>query len=677
MNREGAEKAGAEATDHRWWWPAGVGWVLVASVVLTFVMAAPVLRHPKTYLFGSEIVGRHHDPYTVVRQFEDPQALRLHTQPATDYAGAVIARIFGGVPAYNIMVLATFPLAAFFTYLLGHRLTGSFAASSVAALVYAFAPYHVAHAAYHPHIAQTQWLPLYFLALWLCLQRAGVKRLLVLLATGALVVFSNFYYGFIIMVLTPFAVIAAWLVRPPGVTKRKPRNLFITAGVLAGAFCGGLIYIHRFAGSVLTHPEKLAFPREDLFLYCARWWSYFLPPVEHPIAGDWVAGIWERHGIGGGLLEQQISLGIGIFILSVFSLALWLAGRRDGGFRNIPNLVIIASIAFLCSLSPDRQIGSITIIRPSGILYEFLPMFRAYARFSLVVLLMASLLAGMGAARLLRWRRNYGGAVVAAGLLALVVLELTPFPPWRARDVLPTKAHRWIDSLPPTARVLDCVPYSNSGERTALRYLKKKLTLLGGRCQDCGEPGIGGKLASLGYTHMLVRGDSPLGAWLTQQPSPQGLKRRRIFEDSIVFEVVAEPPPLFVREISGFHWREYLGARTYRWMGEHGTINAYNRTEHPLNASLELVLAAFPEPRHLKVSLNGRAAGQLDVDKEPSTFHLGPFRLKPGSNMLRLSPLKPPVTADKVLRNGDLRAITVALWEWRWTTDPVLDTPSP
>ena len=35
----------------------------------TLVMAAPVLRAPSERLFGAEIVGRHHDPFTVMQQF--------------------------------------------------------------------------------------------------------------------------------------------------------------------------------------------------------------------------------------------------------------------------------------------------------------------------------------------------------------------------------------------------------------------------------------------------------------------------------------------------------------------------------------------------------------------------------------------------------------------------------
>ncbi len=58
-----------------------------------------------------------------------------------------------------------------------------------------------------------------------------------------------------------------------------------------------------------------AFPRADLFRYSAKWWSYLVPPVEHPLVGPAVRRFWAVTGIGAGLLEQQVYLGWGIVAL--------------------------------------------------------------------------------------------------------------------------------------------------------------------------------------------------------------------------------------------------------------------------------------------------------------------------------------------------------------------------
>ena len=132
-----------------------------AALLVTIVIAAPVVRAPSERIFGADIVGRHHDPFTVMQQFARPMSLGVYSQPVTDLTGAAIARVAGAVAAYNWLVLLSFPLSAAAAYLLARHLALPPAGALLAALLFAFSPFHLAHAAYHPHIAQTQWLPLY------------------------------------------------------------------------------------------------------------------------------------------------------------------------------------------------------------------------------------------------------------------------------------------------------------------------------------------------------------------------------------------------------------------------------------------------------------------------------------------------------------------------------------
>ena len=136
----------------------------------------------------------------------------MYSQPVTDVTGALLARLSGPVAAYNWLVLLSFPLSAASAYLLARYLTLSPAAATVAAMAYAFSPFHLAHAAYHPHIAQTQWVPLYLLALWRCLDVGSLAAVGLLVAATMAVTLSNFYAGLIAAVITPVAVAAYWLV---------------------------------------------------------------------------------------------------------------------------------------------------------------------------------------------------------------------------------------------------------------------------------------------------------------------------------------------------------------------------------------------------------------------------------------------------------------------------------
>ena len=69
-----------------------------AALIVTLAIAAPVLRAPSERIFGAEIVGRHHDPFTVMQQFARPNGLGVYSQPVTDFTGAAIARVAGRSP---------------------------------------------------------------------------------------------------------------------------------------------------------------------------------------------------------------------------------------------------------------------------------------------------------------------------------------------------------------------------------------------------------------------------------------------------------------------------------------------------------------------------------------------------------------------------------------------------
>ena len=349
---------------------AEVAAVSALAAIVTAAMAAMVLRAPSERVFGMEIVGRHHDPFTVMAQFGRPIAFGVHSQPVTDVTGALLARISSPVAAYNWLVLLSFPLSAAAAYLLARYLTLTPAGATVAAMAYAFSPFHLAQAAYHPHIAQTQWVPLYLLALWRCLDVGSLAAVGLLVAATMAVTLSNFYAGLIAAVITPAAVAAYWLV-----TRREntgsTRRLAITAGVLLIVAAIGVAY----ASTVVVDRAALAFPRAELFRYSAKWWSYLVPPVAHPLLGATAHRVWNAVDIREGLLEQQVSLGWGIVALGLIAVFRWLPGVRSANgserrwpasLTRVPILVVVAVVALVCSLSPERTIGSFTFVRPSA-----------------------------------------------------------------------------------------------------------------------------------------------------------------------------------------------------------------------------------------------------------------------------------------------------------------------
>jgi hypothetical protein len=644
---------------------AEVAAVLALAVIVTVAIAAPVLRAPSERVFGMALVGRHHDPFTVMAQLERPITIGVYSQPITDISGALLARLSGGVAAFNWLVLLSFPLSAATAYLLARQLTLSPPGATLAAMAYAFSPFHLAHAAYHPHIAQVQWMPLYFLALWRCLEHPSPVAAGLLGAAAIAVALSNFYAGLIAAVITPVAVAAYWPIMRRA-DARAMRRLGITVGSLALIAACGFAYASYAARAALVDPGAFAFPRADLFRYSAKWWSYLVPPVEHPLLGATARRVWDAVGVRDGLLEQQVSLGWGIVALGVIAVFWWSVSAQAPDARSrVPVLVIVAMAALVCSLSPERTIGAFTFVRPSALLYNVVPMFRSYARFGVVVQLMAALLAGIGV-DYLRRAGTRRAQIACFVLVALAAAEYAVAPPALWRDVLPTTAHRWVAQQPGPMRVLDCVPLSQ--ESQSVQWLTAdRVTFLGSAAGDCTEPHFSGKLAAMGYTHLLVRRDTADGQWFAEHPVVDGLRVAADFDDGRVLAVTAETPAMYTSTMTGFFRRERDAEWTWRWMGKDAAWTIVNTSAQPVVTTLELELSAFHRARRMQLLLDGRHVQTFIVEPSRRTYQIGPLTVIAGGHELVFHPADEPTAAFHVINNGDRRRLSFAVGTWKWT----------
>jgi len=650
--------------------------VLAVATIVTSVIAAPVLLVPSERIFGAESVGRHHDPFTVMEQFASRTNLGPYSQPVTDLAGAAIARMTGAVAAYNWLILLSFPLSAAAAYLLARHCALPPGAALLAALLFAFSPFHVAHAAYHPHIAQTQWLPFYLLALWRCLDQSTWIAAAWLAIAAAAVALSNFYGGLIAAAITPIAVFVYWHWRTRFAVRGWHRLRF-TIATLAGLAGAGLAWIWWHAPSLIRDRAAFAFPREELFIYGARWWSYVVPPVAHPILGAFARRTWSAARVTDGLLEQQVSLGWGVIVLAVIAIVAWLetvwrqranppAGdRRPPGPRAldaVPVFAGVAAVAAVCSLSPQATFFGVTIARPSALLYHVVPMFRSYARFGVVVQLMAALLAGVGASQLrASGVRSARSLAVALVMLAIGEYAVRPSALWR--DVLPTPAHRWVMQQSAALRVFDCEPLTAAS--ASIAWLTAGRIANGDQAGgDCAEPQLAAKLWAAGFTHLLVR-DTWERQWLRDHGDSQGVQAQARFAEADVFSL--RPRTLiYTQALDGFWPRERASGATWRWMSQDASWIVVTPAPQP-RLWLDLELQAFHVGRPFTVRVDEGAPQTLDVDPEPRLYRVGPLALPAGSHRITFHSAAPALIADAVVGNGDGRALAISLRGWQWS----------
>jgi hypothetical protein len=640
--------------------------ISAAATAIAVVMGAAVLSAPSERMFGMEIVGRHHDPFTVMQQFERPINVGVYSQPVTDITGVLIARITGPIAAYNALILLSFPLAALTAFLLARHLTLSRTAATVAALAFAFSPFHIAHAAYHPHIAQIQWLPLYLLALWRCLDAATPVAIGFLGLATVAVTLSNFYGGLIAAVITPVAVAAYWLVMRRA-HRRPIHALTITVTGLVSIAACGLAYAWYATDTLVANPSLFAAPRADLFHYSAKWWSYLVPPVAHPLVGPIAQRIWTTYDVRDGLLEQQVYLGWGILALGSIAAGHWvwhIRNRQSAAGVRVPVLVAVAVTALLCSLSPERLIGSQVVTTPSALLYSVVPMFRAYARFGVVVQLMAALLAGIGV-DILRRTRTTGATYACIALVALAAVEYAVAPTTVWRDVLPTTAHRWVARQGHGVRAFDCAPLTRKTQ--SIQWLSAYRVVLSPRdASDCTEPNFADKLAAGGYTHLIVRRNTTEQRRFSTH-APTGFRVAANFEDGDVLAVTAATPPIYTAAMPGFFRREHSAKGSWRWMAREAAWSITNTGVQPIAAMLALELWPFQRTRTLELLLNGSPVQTISVTGGRRTYEVGPLTVPPGDHLLMFHSAEVPTAANEM--GNDRRMVSVAVGTWKWTVE--------
>lgn len=656
---------------------------------LTAVVAWPVVTSPTRMIFGHEIVGRHHDPFTVMHQIAGTGPPAPYIQPVTDWTGWLLARVLDPVAAYNVLILLTFPLTAVASYALARYLRLPHVAALVAALLFAFAPAHVAHAAYHPHIAQTQWLPLYLLALFAMVDRPSLGRALGLAVAGAALVLSNFYMGPIGAVATPVALVGYWWASPRG--PRRVTTLWVTAGVVIGLGVLGLASIALAAPQVLRDPSTYGVQSAEVSLYSARWWAYFVPPVTHVVLGPAAAGVFAREGISSALVEQQIYIGYALLALAIVAgvsaVLRWPttthsqgaadppAGERCEAFR--PNegearvsgrivlvLWALAAVAALVSIGPmDGACGSGSWA-PACHMYAVAPVFRAYARFAVVVHLALALAAGAGLAWLTY--RSRVARLIGMGLVVLAAFEYWPLPA-HARDVLPTRGHRWLADGAPEWRTLDCVALEPALYQVPW-LMRQHVDFLGAATPSCRDPYLGPKLAARGYTHVLVRQPDRDGVMPLFDRPAAGVTRVATFSDAHVYLVTAPVPDVVVVEEHGFFAYEFDpgGSDFWRWMGPVGRWTVRNTVGEARTVVLSIELNSVGEARQIEVTLGGRPAGSLPVGIGTESHVLGPWRLAPGDHQVVFTAGGEPFRPSRHGPSDDDRDLTTAFRQHRW-----------
>ncbi len=414
-----ADAAGLERIPARRSAAAAAGLCLVA-VVLLF----PQLRHMDSVPdLGDPLLSMWRAGWVFEQLRGDPRALFdaniFYPEPLTfTYsdsmllpgltAAPMLAAGVHPVTAYNLLLISGFVLSGIAAALLVERLTGSSRAGFVAGIVFGFYPYHFEHYS-HLELQMMQWMPLALLALHKFL---GTLRVRYAVLSGLCLVaqlYSSMYYAVFFSIYA--GAVAATLVA----TRRPPlRRLVLpvaAAGVLAIVLAVPLIVPYERATAA-----KGERGRQEVTVFSAVPSDYLRAHQRSALYGTRM--------LPGRQPERALFPG-------VVPLALAAAGLVPpiGAVRLAYTVGLV--VAF------EGSLGFNGAMYPW--LYDWLSPVRGLrvpARFSVLVALSLTVLAGFGTRRLLATIRGPAAAGVFAVVIAAAIVNVWPVlqlqPVWQA-----------------------------------------------------------------------------------------------------------------------------------------------------------------------------------------------------------------------------------------------------
>lgn len=481
-------------------------------VLLTVVLTAPAVFHLGDRVLGSYPGDNFH--YLWQLWWHAHAIFNLRTSPFFDpdiffpygmdiirnedlLPGIVLPAIpltylLGEVVTYNLLVLITFPLTAFGSYLLARQLWGSRSGALLAGLVIGFCAYRFSRAEGHLGPVSTQWIPFFFLFLERTIRQPGWRSGALTGLFYALCALATWTYA----VLVPLAAMLYLSVRlayTRGWDQLRPLGhpALLAAGI-AGVLVGPWALVYAQAS---TSGELVARELEQAQSFAAAVVDFVIPSVRHPIWGSWVVEHWRSGPNGRWVLEWQVFVG-------PTALALAAIGAWAHRTRPVAALLALTAGAFVLALGPslhlthppslpefDHLAPLSGVPLPGNVLAQVPPFsfHRGWSRMGFFVIFAIGLLAALGLAVLRRrFEVRFGlqgrrvGLVVTAAALGLAVLENLTIP-FGMAPVEPRAVDRWLAAQREQFAVMEypIVDHGFSGPAAYSRRLTGKSIILG------------------------------------------------------------------------------------------------------------------------------------------------------------------------------------------------------
>lgn len=398
-----------------------------------------------------------------------PFGIDFYTNRPTSYIWVLINFILPvlttPVLTYNLQIIFNLFLSVLFTIFLMYYLTKNRTIALFSGVIFGFCPYMFVRS--WQHLGETYLWPMP-LFLWFLFRLKEDKSLItkIIFVVSLILAAINYdviYYVFIILVAFLIYLMPKW----------KSNKLYINKIFLLSTIASVMLIPQFFSvfknllfpmHSTASAHNPYFRPFEDLFTQSAKPLSYLLPSVAHPIFGKFTEQFIGTQLYGISFTEHMLYLGWVPLILAFVAFRKWRKRRREAELGTVPFgdsphykedfyigfFILLVIVAWLFSQPPWWKLGSLKIYMPSYFMYKILPMFRAYCRFGIVVMLAVSVLAGFGLKFVLeRFKTQRAKIAVTTLFCGLVLFEFWNYPPFKVIDVSKVPAvYYWLKEQP-------------------------------------------------------------------------------------------------------------------------------------------------------------------------------------------------------------------------------------
>ena len=589
--------------------------------------------------------------------------------------------LFGEIFAFNLLIFLSFPLAAITMYALVIYLTKNKLAATLVGLVYMLLPYHFWQSYQHVALSQTQWLPLYILALLKLDSNPNLKNSLFASISFLLVALSSVYHGYFMVLFTLSFVIFKILYK--FITKRenylslfrlKYFSLTLVIIIFVVLPIGYKFYQTR-PSTTLGTAEAYKRPIGDLLGLSARPWDFFIPPNDHPIFGKYERGLYTKirtfsndyKTISAYLPERIMYVGIPSFLFALLGIYVFLKNKRN---REL--IIVLLGVLIFLSLTAAPSFVIIkgkTFYLPSYFFYQVLPIIRVYARLGIIIDLLILVFAGFGFSFLFSKIKNkillFGSFCL---LMALFLFEFANFNQPKISDIEKIPAtYEWLKEQEGSINIIEYPRTFNvAASLLYQRYHEKGIFNLSGSfahaspytpiwdiIEDPTSSDTAKILSALGLDYVLIHVKTPYyminpfdetgltqvveeGRWVPLKGNGiSGFEVVSSFDDGFFVKIKANPDKLVVFEEDGI--KSLPDTKDWFWKDLRNTLYFLNTKNKPLLVNLKFEPYGF-NLKDLKMIFNYKEENR---EKEIELRNLDkPLKINPGISTLRFEILE-------------------------------------